>query len=113
VLGAGILAGYQGATYNLSNGSKWRYTDVLVGVRGAFHYPVLPEFDAYAGLGVGLLYTRASSEGSTASPDAGNKAKFSPGIFVGGRYFLLENLGVFAELGYDQTYLKVGLTGKF
>ncbi|WP_426061863.1 hypothetical protein [Hymenobacter sp. B1770] len=113
VLGAGILAGYQGATYSLSNGGKWKYTDVLLGLRGAFHYPVLPEFDAYAGLGVGLLYTRASFEGSIASPDAGNSVKLRPGIFVGGRYFLLENLGVFTELGYDQTYLKVGITGKF
>ncbi|MBF9239689.1 hypothetical protein I2I05_20015 [Hymenobacter sp. BT683] len=113
VLGAGVLAGYQGATYNLNSGGKWKYSDVLLALRGAFHYPVLPEFDAYAGLGVGLLYTKASYEGSTASPEAGSSAKLTPGIFVGGRYFLLENLGVFTELGYDQTYLKVGLTGKF
>ncbi|SFQ71266.1 hypothetical protein [Hymenobacter arizonensis] len=113
VLGAGILAGYQRASYALGNGGNWKYTDVLVALRGAFHYPVLPEFDAYGGLGVGLLYTRASFEGSIASPDAGNSVKLRPGIFVGGRYFLLENLGVFTELGYDQTYLKVGITGKF
>lgn len=113
VLGAGAIIGYQGASYNLSGGERWKYTDVLLGIRGAFHYPVLPEFDAYAGLGVGLRYSRAAYEGSTSAPGAGSGAKLAPGIFVGGRYYLLSNLGVFAELGYDQTYLKVGLTGKF
>ena len=113
VLGAGALIGYQGASYNLSGGERWKYTDVLLGIRGAFHYPVLPEFDAYAGLGVGLRYSRAAFEGSTSAPGAGSSVKLAPGIFVGGRYFILSNLGVFAELGYDQTYLKVGITGKF
>ena len=113
VLGAGAFVGYQGATYNLSGGEQWKYTDVLLAVRGAFHYPVLPELDAYAGLGVGLRYSRAAYEGNTSAPGAGSGAKLAPGIFVGGRYYLLSNFGVFAELGYDQTYLKVGLTGKF
>lgn len=113
VLGAGVFAGYQGATYKLSNGNQWKYTDVMLAVRGAFHYPILPELDTYAGLGVGLRYSRAAYEGSTSAAGTGSSAKLAPGIFVGGRYYLLSNLGVFAELGYDQTYLKVGLTGKF
>lgn len=113
VLGAGVLAGYQRATQDLGSSGKLKYTDFLLALRGAFHYPVLSELDAYAGLSVGLRYTKASYEGSAAAPGTGNDARLTPGIFVGGRYFLLENLGVFTELGYDQTYLKIGLTGKF
>ena len=50
--------------------------------------------------------------GSSEIPDVLLMCAFHPFIFVGGRYYLLSNLGVFAELGYDQTYLKVGITGK-
>ncbi|WP_152559923.1 hypothetical protein [Hymenobacter sp. IS2118] len=113
VLGAGVLGGYQSATRDLGSGGKLKYNDFLLALRGAFHYPVLPELDAYAGLSVGLRYTKAAYEGSAPAPEAGSNARLTPGIFVGGRYFLLENLGVFTELGYDQTYLKIGFTGRF
>ena len=35
------------------------------------------------------------------------------GIFLGGRYLFTDKIGAFAELGYDMSYLKLGLTGKF
>jgi hypothetical protein len=35
------------------------------------------------------------------------------GVFAGGRYFLTKNFGAFTEVGYDMTYLKLGLTGRF
>ncbi|WP_157781045.1 outer membrane protein [Hymenobacter sedentarius] len=114
VLGAGIFAGYQGAKYVLTSGDKWKYTDVMMTVRGSFHYPVTPEFDAYGGVGVGVRHSGVSFEGSNPNGlDTNSSTGLAYGLFVGGRYFLFENFGAFAELGYDQTYLKVGLTGKF
>jgi len=113
VLGAGIFAGYQGATYSFNGGGKWKYTDVIMTLRGAFHYPVLLELDAYGGVGVGVRHAAVSYEGSVSAPGNGNNTEVAYGLFVGARYFLFQNLGAFAELGYDQTYLKIGLTGKF
>ena len=54
MLGVGVFAGYQGASYDLGSGDKLKYTDVIVTLRGTFHYPVTPDFDAYGGLGVGV-----------------------------------------------------------
>ena len=113
VVAAGVFAGYRRATYNLNGSGTWKYADFIMTVRGAFHYPVLPELDAYAGVGVGVRHNSANYEGSTASPNEGNKTELASGLFVGARYFLLQNIGAFAELGYDQSYLKIGLTAKF
>ncbi|MBF9220247.1 porin family protein [Hymenobacter ruricola] len=114
VLGVGIFAGYQGATYDYGGGDKWKYTDVIVTLRGAFHYPVSQQFDAYGGLGMGVRHAGVSFEGSSffgSTAVSGNE--FALGLFVGGRYYFTPSIGAFAELGYDQTYLKVGLAAKF
>jgi len=117
VLGVGVFAGYQGASYDVGGGDKWKYTDLIVTLRGAFHYPVTPEFDAYGGLGLGVRRLSSSWSGPAASlfQAAGNASatELTSGLFVGGRYFLTESIGAFAELGYDQTYFKVGLTARF
>ena len=118
VLGVGAFVGYQGASYDLGGGDKWKYTDLIVTLRGAFHYPVLPKFDAYGGLSLGLRHLGVSFSGpsgsfynSLGSQASANEAAMN--LFVGGRYFFTSGIGAFAELGYDQTYLKVGLTAKF
>jgi hypothetical protein len=114
VLGVGIFVGYQGASYDLSGGDEINYRDVIVTLRGAFHYPVTPDFDAYGGLGLGLRHGSASYEGPLFDDyNASSYNEFMAGLFVGGRYFFSEKIGAFAEIGYDQSYLKVGLTAKF
>ena len=117
VLGVGVFAGYQGASYDLGGGDKWKYTDLMVTLRGAFHYPVTPEFDAYGGLGLGVRRLGSAWSGPAGSLFQGagdvSSTDLTTGLFVGGRYFFTERLGAFAELGYDQTYLKAGLTARF
>ena len=118
VLGVGAFVGYQGASYDLGGGDKWKYTDLVVTLRGAFHYPVLANLDAYGGLSLGVRHLGTSFSGPSGSfynsigADASvNEAAVN--LFVGGRYYFTSNIGAFAELGYDQTYLKVGLAAKF
>ncbi|MBO2010803.1 outer membrane protein [Hymenobacter negativus] len=115
VLGLGGLVAYQGASYDLGGGDKWKYTDIVVMLRGAFHYPVNEKFDAYGGLGLGVRHAGVSFSGSSIYGSLGSASatEFAAGLFVGGRYFFTESIGAFAELGYDQTYLKVGLSAKF
>ena len=114
VLGLGAFVGYQGASYDLGGGDKWKYTDLIVTLRGAFHYPVTPQFDAYGGLGLGVRHAGASYEGNGYSGISSSSTnEFASGLFVGGRYFFTPSIGAFAELGYDQTFLKIGLSAKF
>ena len=113
ILGVGAFVGYQGASYDLG-GDKWKYTDVNVTLRGAFHYPVLPQFDAYGGVGLGLRHAGVSFSGNTYYGfDTASANEVALGLFAGGRYYFTPSIGAFAELGYDQTYLKAGLAVKF
>ncbi len=112
ILGVGAFLGYQGASFDFGGGDKWHFTDLILAARGVFHIPATPELDVYGGLNLGLRYTRVGVEGSTFLAPA-SSADLATGIFVGGRYFFSENIGAFGELGYDQSYLKVGLTAKF
>ena len=114
VLGIGGFVGYQGASYDLGGGDKIKYSDILVTVRGAFHYPVTPEFDAYGGVGVGIRHGSTSYDGPFFEDFSSSSYNdFVTGVFVGGRYFFTDNIGAFGEVGYDQSFLKVGLTAKF
>jgi hypothetical protein len=42
---------------------------------------------------------------------SGSQAELSG--FVGARYFFTDKMGAFSELGYDMSYLKVGLSARF
>lgn len=107
MLGVGALLGYEGANYDFV-GDKYTYRDFVLMARGAFHYPVAPAFDAYGGLGVGVRYLRASYDGGSSSATSG-----TAGLFLGGRYFFTPAIGAFAEVGYDASFIKVGLSAKF
>lgn len=114
VLGVGGFVGYQGAKYDLGGGDNWKYTDLIVTVRGAFHYAFTPQFDTYGGLGLGVRHAGVSFEGSGVGGLGSASANdFVANVFVGGRYFFTPSIGAFAELGYDQTFLKLGLSAKF
>jgi hypothetical protein len=114
ILGIGGYVGYQGASYDLGGGDKIKYSDILVTVRGAFHYPVTAEFDAYGGVAIGVRHGSTSYEGDFFEDVASDSYNdFVTGVFAGGRYFFTDNIGAFGEVGYDQSFLKVGLTAKF
>jgi len=48
--------------------------------------------------------------GATLDSDAGLYPDY--GFFVGGKYYLKDNLAIFGELGYSIAYLTVGITLK-
>jgi len=112
-LGLGAFVGYQSASSDFGSLGNYSFTDIIVGIRGAFHYPVSPQLDAYGGLGLGVRHAGVSFEGSSYPGVAASATGLYSGLFLGGRYLFSDHLGAFAELGYDQTYLKAGLTVKF
>lgn len=61
---------------------------------------------------MGVRHLGYSNNNAASSYDYGSTGATS-GLFVGGRYYFKPSIGVFAELGYDHTYLKAGLAVKF
>lgn len=113
VIGIGGLVGYQSASSDLGYGTKFKSSDLAISVRSAYHYPVTDAFDAYAGLGLGFRSISYEMEGSSSLVAVADYKGFYSGYFIGGRYFFTDKIGAFAELGYDQALLKVGLSVKF
>ena len=115
VLGVGLFAGYQGSSYDYSGfgvNYKQSTTDLIINLRGALHYAVSDKLDAYGGLGIGYRSLSFKSEPSSAI-DLSVSGSSGVALFAGARYFFTDAIGAFAELGYDQTYLKAGLSFKF
>jgi hypothetical protein len=116
-LSLGGLLGYKHYYYDFPRTDyKASWTDILLMARGAYHYNLTsnPQIDTYAGLTVGVRlnsYSNTNPSLQNAYNDEG--MHLATGIFLGGRYFVTEKVGVFAEAGYDMTYLKLGLTAKF
>lgn len=91
-------------------GGTWTYTNLIIGARGAYHYPLVEDIDTYGGLMLGYNIASASWDGP-GNPSA-SVGGLSYSAFVGGRYHFTEKVGAFAELGYGIAYLQFGVTLK-
>lgn len=120
VIGVGGLVGYKGYHYDYAGTDyKAKWNNIIVLVRGTYHYDLLQnnKLDTYAGVSLGVRVERYKNTysdvlgGNYDSSYGGATAE--GGIFLGARYFLTDNLGAFAEAGYDMSYLKLGLTARF
>jgi len=110
------VGGYLGATsykYEYSN-KGWKNSEVIIGARGNFHYPLIKKLDSYSGLMLGYGIIGIKYFGGYGDDDY---TGFSNGIrwawFVGGRYYLSETFAAMLELGYGISYLNLGLAYKF
>lgn len=119
-IGVGAMVGYKGYSYDYG-GSQYKATwsNIYLGLRGTYHYDLLdnPKLDTYAGISLGV---RIEKYKDTYYDEVLGGDRYSyggayayPGFFVGGRYFFTDNIGGFAEFGYDMSYLKVGVSAKF
>jgi hypothetical protein len=118
-IGPGVLGlgGYLGMSsykyeYTWLGGSwGWKYTSVVIGARGTYHYELVDNLDTYGGvlLGVRILSSKVFGDEQWITGTAsGSGLAYS--FFVGGRYFFSDNFGVMAELGYGIAWLSVGVT---
>ena len=101
----------------------YSWNDFYIGARAAFHFSQIKveNLDLYAGISTGLRfysypvynyvitstypYYDYTYENETHTTTFG-------GMFAGAKYFFTNNFGAFGELGYDVTYLKLGVTFK-
>jgi hypothetical protein len=113
VIGIGGYLGYSSYKYEYL-GWGWKYSNIIIGARGLFHYPLVNKLDTYTGLLLG--YNVASSKEFGTSFGYNYNAT-SGGVvyawFVGARYYFKDTFGVMAELGYGITYLNLGVSLKF
>ncbi len=88
----------------------WTYTNIIIGGRGAYHYPLVDDIDTYGGAMLGYNVASASWDGP-GNPNA-SAGGITYSAFVGGRYHFTDKLGAFAEIGYGIAYLQFGVTVK-
>lgn len=131
-LGLGVYLGYQSAytTYNYywdkhgyNNNYYYRnsWSNFMVAARLAYHADALNfnKGEVYFGGLAGLRFQTYHYETNNPDPYADNYSVTSGNvfptfsIFVGGRYYLTKNIGLFAEVGYGISYLTGGLSFKF
>ena len=105
-IGIGAMAGF--------TSSKWgdvRWTDIIIGARGGFHYTFVSKLDTYGGLMLG--YDIRSVKSTVSSDVYKSPNDFAWSLYVGARYYFTESIGAFAEVGYGVSILNVGVALKF
>lgn len=103
------VGGYIGYLLRKSGGeNSFNVSDLFIGPRGLFHYQFIDKLDTYAGFMVGYDVV---SFGETDSKLSGSG--FYSTYFIGARYYITNNIGVFGELGYGVSPLQLGFTYKF
>jgi hypothetical protein len=108
-LGLGGYVGFTRYTWRFA-GYGWNYTDLIIGARGAVHYPFVQNLDTYVGVILGPRIVITSDFGDiptgTASAATSGLAWSS---FVGARYFFSPRFALMGELGYGISYLNFGI----
>ncbi|MBK9758813.1 MAG: hypothetical protein IPO90_02280 [Flavobacteriales bacterium] len=126
VWGLGGFLGYKSYKYEFNNSffsnsytTSYKWTYVVVGARGTWHYNDWHEnekLDTYGGLM--LAYRAASFKDETNYPagtqvfSAGTYSGLSLTVLVGARYYFTDKIGVYGELGYGVSVAQLGLAVK-
>jgi hypothetical protein len=132
-VGAGIVIGYSSTnikyTYiesKWNNGIGWnnytysqtdKYRTITVGARGTYHFFTKEKFDCYASIGLGFnintsTHTTDNPNGYTSY--AASRSGLYNAFTVGIRYYFTKNIGVYSELGWDNsTPIQGGVAIKF
>lgn len=117
-VGVGGYLGFSSSQYKYTwfdGNYGWNYTYIILGARGALHYPVTEKLDTYTGLMIGPNIVISSEFGDWGDGVNSNSASTSGLIYAyyfGARYYFRDNLALMAELGYGISYLNLGVAFK-
>ncbi|MBK8884162.1 MAG: hypothetical protein IPN67_17890 [Bacteroidales bacterium] len=112
-IGVGGMLAYSSHKYEYF-GWGWKYTSIVIGARGTFHYPLVDKLDTYTGLFLGYDISTAKEYGTATGIDYNNSyGGLTYAWFAGARYYFSDKFAAFAELGVGVTILNVGVTLKF
>jgi hypothetical protein len=90
----------------------WKYSYLIIGARGAYHFDLLDNMDTYAGLLLAYNLAKVELDGSSNLPEP-SAGGIAYSAFLGARYHFNDSFGIFGELGYGISVLNIGLTVKF
>lgn len=113
VIGVGGWVGYTSYKYDVL-GWGYKYSNIIFGVMGAFHYPLVDKLDTYAGIGLGYNIVSAKEFGIDTGLDynvSGSSIVFAG--LIGARYYFTDQFAVFAQVGYGIAYFTVGVSLRF
>ncbi|HEX2969809.1 MAG TPA: hypothetical protein VHO46_11980 [Bacteroidales bacterium] len=108
VIGVGGYLGF--ASYKWDD--YYRYTNIIIGPRGTFHYPLVDKLDTYAGLMIGYNIVSTKWIGSGNEITHGSVGGVVSSFFIGGRYYFSDKMAAMMELGYGIAYLNLGIALK-
>lgn len=119
-ISAGGFLGFSGSKEDVAvfGGTyTFKYSYLIVGARGSYHFYSTDNIDAYGGalLGYNIASSSVSYDGPNNNfpePAAASVGGFTYGLHVGARYYFNDSFGAFGELGYGISYLTLGVTMK-
>jgi len=122
-IGLGGILGFQGSSYKWNDGLGDYYNEhwsnIIIAPRVTYHAGFLNTnmWDLYAAFFLGIRIESYNFETNNSSYNAlyeGNYGgtNLAAGLTIGGAYYFTPVIGVFAELGYDVAYFKVGISIK-
>jgi opacity protein-like surface antigen len=108
-IGVGGYLGYSSAKYS----TYWKTSNILIGGRGSFHYPLVDKLDTYTGLllGYNIFSTEYVTHYTGFNSASTNSLAFA--WFAGARYYFTDNFAGMAEIGYGIAVLTIGASIKF
>lgn len=107
-IGIGGYVGYSSAKW----ANYYKTSNIIVGGRGSFHYPLVDKLDTYTGLLLGYnIYSYTYDASYFGAKGSAGTVTFA--WFAGARYYFSDNFGVLGEIGYGIAYLTVGVSLKF
>jgi hypothetical protein len=112
-IGIGGMLAYSAHKWEYA-GWGYKYSSIVIGARGTFHYPLVDKLDTYTGLLLGYDISTESEYGTaTGYPYDNSYGGFTYAWFVGARYYFSDSFAAFAELGVGVTILNIGVALKF
>jgi len=113
VIGIGPYVGYTSYKYEYT-GWGWKYSNIIIGARGSFHYPLVDKLDTYAGILLGYNIVTSKEIGDpTGMDDIYGSGGLAWSGFIGGRYYFTDAFAAMLELGYGIAWLNLGVALKF
>ncbi|NOU48528.1 MAG: hypothetical protein HOO86_15920 [Bacteroidales bacterium] len=116
-IGVGGYLGYASSKWEYSYGGYsygYKYTNIILGARGTFHYPLVDNLDTYTGIMLGFNIVSAKEFGDI-DPLNSYSTSASGAIFswyAGGRYYFTDSFAAMAEIGYGIAWLNLGVALK-
>jgi hypothetical protein len=96
---------------NAVGNNYWSVNRIMIGVRGAFHYPIVDKLDTYGGVTMGFTARSWKWNGSVNRTDHPSNNPFTCDLFLGGRYYFSDKFAAMGEVSFG-AYLTLGISMK-